>query len=139
VSFDWSKHKSSDNTFVEFNVPGDSFTGTIVGIREHVFDPQKGAVPLLDMQPRNGGEQMTLSASATNLRRQLAEISPQITDELRVTFTEAQKLPGRPQPLKIFEIKHRAGPRNVVETPPPDPPAADDFDDDTAGFSDEPF
>jgi hypothetical protein len=136
VSFDWTKHRRPDNKFIEFNEPGDQVTGTIVGIREHVFDQTKGPIPLLDMEPRDGGEQVTLSCSATNLRSQLAELQPQITDELRVVFVRSEKLPGRPQPLKIFEINHREGPRTA-----PAPDVADAVEDagDYGDVGTEPF
>ncbi len=128
MSFDWSSHKGGSGVFVKWETVGDSFTGTVVGIREHTFDKEKGPVVLLDLTPRGGGDPVTMSLDKVDLRRKVAELEPQVSDELRVTFTGTEKLPNSPQPMKLFEVLHKAGERKPESTFEPEPQ-----------YSDEPF
>lgn len=112
--FDWSAHKGGTGEFVKFEQPGDSVTGTVVAIREHTFDKDKGPVPLIDIAPRAGGDTVTLSVDKVDLKFKLAELEPQVGDDLRVKFTDTEKTPNGTK--KVFEIQHRrAEPKPVAE------------------------
>lgn len=120
--FDWSPFKGGTGEFVKFEQVGDMVTGSIVGIRAHTFDADKGPVPLIDIEPRGGGDPVTLSVDKVDLRFKLAEIDPQIGDDLRVKFTGTQKVANGTK--KVFEVQHRrAEPLPARAEEPPE----DDF------------
>lgn len=127
MSFDWSKHSTPNGAWVQFTNEGDKVVGTILGIREHVFDADKGAVPIIDLDT-GADEPVSLSCAAVNLRGQMAELAPQVGDKIGVKLVGHERLPGRPQPLKKFDV------RLLEAAPPktePEPPADD--------YSSEPF
>ena len=116
MSFDWAPFATSGHPFVKWENVGDSVVGTITAIRSHTFDQAKGPVVLLDVQVKDSDDLVTISADKVDLRRKLAEIAPQVGDLLAVRFTGTEKVPGSPNPMKVFEVKHKAGERE--EAPP---------------------
>lgn len=119
--FDWTPHRGGSGDFVKFETIGDSVTGTIVAIREHTFDAAKGAVPLIDIAPRAGGEVVTLSVDKVDLKYKLAELEPQVGDDLRVRYADTERTPNGTK--KVFTIDHRRAVPKPASEPEPD-----DFD-----------
>jgi len=126
LSFDWSKHAKPNGQWVQFDNAGDKVVGTILNIREHTFDQDKGPVPIIDLDA-GGEEHVSLSCAAINLRGQMAELNPQVGDKIGVKLTGTERLPGRPQPMKVFDVRllEKAVPKEEI------PPAEE--------YSDEPF
>jgi hypothetical protein len=116
-AFDWTPYRGGSHDFAKFETEGDGVTGVIVAIRQHVFDADRGPVPLLDLE-KEDGEIVTLSADKVDLRQQLADIGPQVGDKLRVKFTEWAKTPNGNR-KKVFEVNHRAGERKPHIPEPP--------------------
>lgn len=130
MSFDWSKHVKPNGQWVQFDNPGDKVVGTILNIREHTFDADKGPVPIVDLDA-GGEEHVSLSCAAINLRGQMAELNPQVGDKIGVKLTGLERLPGRPQPMKVFDVR-------ILEKSP-EPQNVEPPDDDLAQYGDEPF
>jgi hypothetical protein len=126
VSFDWEPFKvGSGGDFVKFETEGDEIVGTITALRKKRFKDQDRDTALIDIQPKDGGDVVTLACDKVDLRMQLAELEPQVGDLLAVRFTGTEKVAnGR---MKKFAVKHRAG-----AAPEPDPVPEPEY-------SDEPF
>ena len=117
MTFDWTKHKQANGQWVTFDNPDDKIIGTIVNIREHTFDADKGPVPVLDLDI-GAEETVSLSCAAVNLRHLVAELEPQVGDRIGVKFTGTTRLPGRPQPMKNFDVRILEKGAPAVETVP---------------------
>jgi hypothetical protein len=101
----------SSGDFVSFEQVGDTVTGTILGMRRHVFDDGK-IVPQIELDTANGPK--TLTAGQIRLKAELAEKRPGVGDLLTVTLTEIEKRAGG-KTLKHFKVT--VGP--VAATPTP--------------------
>jgi hypothetical protein len=123
MSFDWSKHATPNGAWVKFDNEGDKVVGRILNIREHIFDSDKGPVPIIDLDTGEE-EPVSLSCAAVNLRGLMAELAPQAGDRIGVKLIGHERLPGRPQPLKKFDVR-------ILEKAPTKDPEPE--------FSDEPF
>lgn len=135
MGFDWSPFAGGSGEFVKFETVGDEVIGTITAIRTHTFDVAKGEVVLLDIDPKDGGDSVTLSVDKVDLRFKIADLAPQVGDLLAVKFTGTERTPNGTK--KVFAVRHKAGeadPFEHVELPPPavSAPPADDY-------SEEPF
>jgi hypothetical protein len=132
--FDWTPFQGGTGEFVKFENVGDEVVGTIVAVRKHTFDPAKGEVPLLDIEPRGGGEPVTLSVDKVDLRFKIADIGPQAGDLIAVKFVGTERTPNGTK--KVFAVKHKAGepdPFDHVPLPPADHAVPED------DYSEEPF
>jgi len=115
--FDWTPFKGGTGEFVKFKEIGDMVTGTIVAIRSWKQDDEE--VPFIDIEPRGGGDVVTLSVDKVDLRYKLAELEPDVGDDLRVRFTGTQKVANGTK--KVFEVQHRrAVPKPAHDEVPPD-------------------
>ncbi len=133
--FDWGPHKGGSGDFVKFEQIGDSVTGTIVAIREHTFDKDKGPVPLIDISPRAGGENVTLSVDKVDLRFKLAEAEPQVGDELRVKYSDTERTPNGTK--KVFQVEHRRAvpkPARAEDEKSPGPENVEEYGEDMEPF-----
>lgn len=115
MDFDWQPFAKRDGAFASFDNPGDQCVGKIVGIRTHDFGQGKGPVPLIDVERQDNGEAATIVVSTIDLMGKVADIAPQVGDMIAVKLIEFQKVPGRPQPMKIFAVKHKVGERKQEE------------------------
>lgn len=130
--FDWQPFKGGTGAFVKFEAVGDEIVGKIVGIRTHTFDVDKGAVPLLDMEPKDGGDLVTLSIDKVDLRYKLAELNPQIGDQLAVRYTGNERVANGVK--KVFAVRHKPS-GLALDDPPADRAPAEDYSD----YGEEPF
>lgn len=124
MSFDWEPFKGGTGEFVKFEQIGDEIVGTIVAIRKHTFDKDKGEVVLLDIEPKAGGEHVTLACDKVDLRIKLAEIGPQVGDLLAVKFVDTERTPNGTK--KVFAVKHKEGERPAEVDPFAGSPQYDD-------------
>ncbi len=110
MTFDWTKHAQHSGEWVRFDNIGDKVVGHVVGVRAVTFPGDDEETVIIDMD--TGGEaSVSLKLGPKNLKRQLVELGPQVGDKLGVTFTGTERLPGKPQPLKLFDVQHRVGER----------------------------
>ena len=129
-AFDWSPFAGGGD-FVKFEQIGDEVVGKIVAIRVHTFDPDKGPVPLLDLEPRGGGDTVTLAVDKVDLRMQVGALQPQVGDMIAAKFTGTEKTPNGTK--KMFAVRHKCGEVDpfadpaVAPTPPAPEPEPDDF------------
>lgn len=117
--FDWDPFKGGSGDFVKFETIGDEVVGTIVAIRKHTFDKDKGEVPLLDIEPKAGGDAVTLSIDKVDLRFKMADLEPQVGDLIAVKFTGTEKTPNGTK--KVFAVKHKAGEVDPFDSSTPEP------------------
>lgn len=116
MSFDWEPFRQGGGEFVKFEDIGDQVVGTIVAIRKHTFNEDKGPVALIDLE-RDDGEQVTLSVDKVDLARQIPLLAPQVGDKLAVKYTGDEKTPnGR---KKVFAVRHKEGDRKPVQSSEP--------------------
>lgn len=117
MSFDWGKYKGgSGHPFVKFENVGDSFTGHVVNVREHLFPGNTDETALIDLV-RSDGENFTLSCDKLDLKQKLADLEPWKGDKLRVTFTGTERTPNG-NTMKVFEVQHKKNDRPELVTAP---------------------
>lgn len=119
MGFDWSKHAAKTGEWVKFDQIDDKVVGRIVSIREHTFPGDDEATVIVDLDTGED-ETRSLSCAALNLRQQMADLNPQVGDKVGVKFVGTQKLPGRPQPMKLFDV------RVMERAKPPEPDQYED-------------
>lgn len=116
MTFDWDPFKpGSSGGFVKFDAIGDEIVGRIVAIRTHTFKEDKGPVPLIDLEPIDGGEGSTLAVDKIDLRAKVAELEPQVGDLLAVKFVSKEQTPNGTK--KVFAVRHKVGERPAGPDP----------------------
>lgn len=101
MSFDFDKYNDGGNYF-KFKEVGDSVTGLIQSIVEGT-DYSGNPVPVLELETDEG--EISVTASQVMLRAELAEVRPEVGDEVTITFIDfGEAQPGR-NPAKLFEIE----------------------------------
>ena len=100
--------------FIKFDQVGDTVTGTITGIRKHMFEDGK-VVPQIELDTPDGPK--TVTAGQVRLKAALAEKRPGVGDQLTITLSEIEKRAGG-KTLKHFTVV-------VGPTPAAAPAAAD--------------
>ncbi len=142
MEFDWKPFSGGSGVFVKFENIGDEVVGKITGLRVHDFGQGKGPVPLMDIERKNDGENVTLSVDKADLRPKVAELNPQVGDMIAVKYVEDQKIPGRPQGMKVFAVKWKMGERPAPDAmwdDDGDPPPQNTDDLSAYGVDQEPF
>jgi len=99
--------------FIKFDQVGDTVTGTITGIRKHMFEDGK-VVPQIELDTADGPK--TVTAGQVRLKAALAEKRPGVGDQLTITLSEIEKRQGG-KTLKHFTVV--VGPAGPAATPPP--------------------
>ena len=120
TDFDWDEFAGDRFSFA--NV-GDTAWGRVTNIEARTG--QHGKVPVLTLVVDKNGTTRELWAGPTNLKRQLADLRPQVGDSLRVEFI-AQEHTGQPSPMKVFVVDVKRGGEAPDPEPVPAPPAYDD-------------
>lgn len=113
-NFDW-KPFDQGGEFVKFLNPGDEVVGKVVNIRVHTFDESKGPVPLIALEPLDGGETRTLAIDKVDLVPRIIECDPQVGDMLAVKFVKNEST--RNGTKKIFAVRHKVGERPAEPDP----------------------
>jgi hypothetical protein len=90
----------SSGDFVKFDAVGDTVSGTITGVRKHMFEDGK-VVPQIELDTADGPK--TLTAGQVRLKAALAEKRPGVGDLLTVTLTGIEKRAGG-KTLKEFSV-----------------------------------
>jgi hypothetical protein len=103
MGFDWSAHKGGSGDNWTFDSVGTRLVGTVRGIRTHLFPDKSEPTPILAVESDEGVTK-DLICGLVNLRRQVADFDVQVGDRIAVTYTGEEKLPGRPQAMKVFEV-----------------------------------
>jgi citrate lyase alpha subunit len=116
--FDWAEFGGDR---VSFDAIGDKVKGRVTAIEKR--EGMNGVAPVLTLQVDADGNTTELWASATDLKQKLAQKNVQVGCLVEVEFI-AEKHTGKPQPMKIFEVKVGA-PIQTAAAPVPTPPAAD--------------
>jgi hypothetical protein len=98
--------------FIRFDNVGDTVSGTITGVRKHMFEDGK-VVPQIELDTADGPK--TLTAGQVRLKAALAEKRPGVGDLLTVTLTSIEKRAGG-KTLKEFSVI--VGPVSVTEQIP---------------------
>lgn len=102
MSFPFDDYTSGGNYF-KFKEVGDSITGEIVGIVEGA-DFKGAPCPVLELET-DDGEEVLVTASQVMLRAELADVQPDVGDEVTITFSGlGDPKPGR-NPAKLFTIE----------------------------------
>lgn len=124
-TYDWTEFEG--DRWSPENI-GDSITGYVTKIEtETSYDKRS---PVLTLQVDTQGRERTVKASQTQLKRVLAELNVQVGDKVRITLHELVNT-GQPQPMKVFDVQHRAGEAHAASqapspaAPEPDPVPAD--------------
>ena len=94
------KEMFSSGDFVQFDQVGDTVTGTITGLRKHMFDDGK-IVPQIELDTADGPK--TLTAGQVRLKATLTEKRPKVGEILTVTLTQIEKRQGG-RTLKHFDV-----------------------------------
>lgn len=100
---DWDSFGSGQ--FVKFENIGDSVTGTITRVYTGT-DFNGNPCPVLDLTTPEG-EERTLSCGQANLKAQMRELRPRVTDTITVTFNRTEK--AEKGLRKVFVIEHTEG------------------------------
>jgi hypothetical protein len=90
----------SSGDFIKFDAVGDTVSGTITGVRKHMFEDGK-VVPQIELDTADGPK--TLTAGQVRLKAALAEKRPGVGDLLTVTLTGIEKRAGG-KTLKEFSV-----------------------------------
>ena len=90
----------SSGDFIKFDQVGDTVSGTITGVRKHMFEDGK-VVPQIELDTADGPK--TLTAGQVRLKAALAEKRPGVGDLLTVTLTGIEKRAGG-KTLKEFSV-----------------------------------
>lgn len=90
----------SSGDFIKFDNVGDTVSGTITGVRKHMFEDGK-VVPQIELDTQDGAK--TLTAGQVRLKAALAEKRPGVGDLLTVTLTGIEKRAGG-KTLKEFSV-----------------------------------
>ncbi len=96
----WKPFESVKFTFE--NV-GDTLVGVITGLS--VGQGQRGEYPILKVETKDGEDREV--AAPSDLARKLAAVKPDVGDQIAMKLVELRHT-GQPQPMKVFEIKHKA-------------------------------
>lgn len=92
--------------FAKFDEVGDEVSGTIAAIRKHSFD--NGQVAPQVLLTTDAGEERTVTAGQTLLKRELAEQRPEAGDWVQIKLTQIEPRAGG-KSLKHFTVKVRRG------------------------------
>jgi hypothetical protein len=82
--------------------------GTITGIKKKTFDDGSIAAQLFIRKP--DGAEVCLTAGQARLKAILSQERPAVGDEVWIKYSGDQKQPGKPAPLKLFEVRVKRGP-----------------------------
>lgn len=99
--------------FVKFLTIGDQVTGTIVELRSHTWDGDDKPTTLVDIEPRAGGDVVTLSLNKVDLLQKFKRLQPSVGDEVRVKWTGTEKVGSGTK--KIFEVQHKSAAAEPAE------------------------
>lgn len=99
--FDWTPFEgdrwSPDN-------PGDEIIGTITAIVTK--DGKAGTIPVLTITEKDTERSVEVWASQTMLKQSLADLRPQVADQIAIRLTELRQT-GQPSPMKVFSVRHK--------------------------------
>lgn len=102
--FDWSQFAPAASAMIRWETPGQQVVGTVAAIRTHVFAPERGPVPLLDLET-DDGELVTVAVDKADLRRQIVDAAPQVGDRIRILFRDTERRPAGV--AKLFDVQVR--------------------------------
>lgn len=105
--FDWSEYAPHSAAMVRWEEPGQQVVGVVQAIRTHVFTPERGPVPLLDIET-DDGELVTVAVDKLDLRRQVVDAAPQVGDRIRIRFRDTERRPAGV--AKLFDVQVRRAP-----------------------------
>ncbi len=101
MSFPFDQYADGGNYF-KFKEVGDSVTGEIVSIVEG-NDFSGNPCPVLELETDDGTE-VKVTASQVMLKAELAEVRPEVGDDIEITFSGlGDPKPGR-NPAKLFTV-----------------------------------
>lgn len=86
--------------YVKFDAVGDTVTGTVTGVKKHMFEDGK-IVPQIELDTADGPK--TVTAGQVRLKAGLQEKRPGVGDLLTITLTEIEKRAGGKE-LKHFSV-----------------------------------
>lgn len=112
MSFDYNKYTGGD--FVKFENIGDNVVGIIKDIREG-RDFNGNPCPLLVLEVSDDGDEKTLTAGQVLLKAALAEMSPQVGDRIRITYSGVSEAKPGKAPAKEFTVDVKAGPHELKQ------------------------
>lgn len=115
---------------------GDAITGFVT--KREITEAHGKRVPLLTLRVDDQGNEREVAASQTMLKQALAELNVQVGDKLRITLVELKNT-GQPQPMKVFQVDHRAAAAVTAQAPPPPPEPPQVDGQDLSEHSNEPF
>lgn len=101
--------KTAD-AFVTFEKVGDSVTGRVTAVRLKTFteDGKTRTAPQIFLL-KDDGTEVCLTAGQATLRAILSRERPDVGDLLYVKYTGNERVPGRPSPKKLFEVRVKRG------------------------------
>jgi hypothetical protein len=109
-SYDWERFHGD---YIKWEHPGQKVEGAVSAIG--VGNYKGNEYPELTLETADGRQ--VLSASQANLKRQLAELRPEVGDHLVVEYLgEGEQRPGQ-SPVKLFKVEVT---RRGVGKPAPD-------------------
>ena len=118
--------KNEDSKYVKFTEIGDSITGLFVSYEENVpgtFGPETK----LTLKLRNGDEKIV--PCKTDLKSKLGANKEKIVGKvLTITFVEKKPIPGKPQPMKVFDIDVQERGAKAAPSKPKAPPMTTETD-----------
>lgn len=103
----WDDPELKSADFVKFEEIGDTVQGTITGIKKKTFDD--GSVAAQVFLRKDDGAEVCMTAGQARLRAILSQERPEVGDEIWVKYSGTQKQPGKPAPLKLFEVRVKRG------------------------------